>query len=74
MKQLPGTSQANTPPPLDVQDRFCSPRETSRIVNLSRTTLWRQVCAGAFPAPVRISPGRIAWRRSDLERWIEAPR
>jgi prophage regulatory protein len=66
--------QASSPTDTPALDRFCSPRETCAIVNLSRTTLWRLARVGDFPAPVRISPGRIAWRRSDLERWIEAPR
>jgi predicted DNA-binding transcriptional regulator AlpA len=27
---------------------------------------------GRFPAAVQLSPNRIAWRLSDLERWKEA--
>jgi prophage regulatory protein len=37
----------------------------------SDTTLWRRVRAGDFPAPIRISPGRVAWRESDVNSWIE---
>jgi predicted DNA-binding transcriptional regulator AlpA len=31
----------------------------------------RQRDPHSFPAPVQLSPGRIAWRRVDLERWNE---
>lgn len=36
----------------------------------SRTTVWREVRAGRFPAPVATSPNRVAWRESDLDHWI----
>ena len=43
-------------------------------VGVSRTTLWRRVQAGDFPAPVRLGGARaraMGWRRADVERWIE---
>jgi predicted DNA-binding transcriptional regulator AlpA len=35
-------------------------------------TAWRmrQRDPNSFPAPIALSPGRIAWRRSDLEKWL----
>lgn len=37
---------------------------------ISNTTLWRWIRAGAFPAPVRLGPSPVRfWRRSDLEKW-----
>ena len=36
----------------------------------SRSTLWRQVKAGKFPAPVKLSGGITAWRKSDLDNWV----
>ena len=45
------------------------------LIGLSRTSLWRRVRAGDFPAPVRLG-GResraVGWRRADVERWLEA--
>ena len=35
----------------------------------SRSTLWRQVKAGTFPAPIKISDGVTAWLKSDLDLW-----
>lgn len=36
---------------------------------ISRTTAWRGVRAGWLPAPVPVSPGRRAWRASDVSAW-----
>lgn len=36
----------------------------------SDTTLWRQVKAGNFPAPIKISANAVAWREADVEQWI----
>lgn len=36
---------------------------------ISRTTAWRGVRDGWLPAPIRISPGRKAWRSSDIAAW-----
>ena len=73
-----------------MRERFRSDRSTESVLNsshlilrtpavlaligLSRTSLWRRVCAGDFPAPVRLG-GRgsraVGWRRADVERWLE---
>ena len=40
---------------------------------LSRTTLWRRVRAGDFPAAVRLGePGSraVGWRRAEVESWL----
>ena len=41
-------------------------------VSLSDTTLWRLERTGKFPKSIRISPGVVAWRESDVQAWIEA--
>lgn len=41
-----------------------------RFVPFSKSTLWRQVKSGLFPAPVRLSTGITAWRAEDVRRWI----
>ncbi|MDE2184978.1 MAG: AlpA family phage regulatory protein, partial [Alphaproteobacteria bacterium] len=43
-----------------------------RLVTLSRTTVWRRVRQGTFPAPVSLGTTRIAWRESDIAAWMEA--
>lgn len=46
--------------------------EVFKRVALSRTTIWRRIQQGTFPAPVSLGPTRIAWREADIVAWIEA--
>lgn len=39
---------------------------------LSRSTVLRLVAAGIFPAPVRLSPGRIGFFDDEVEAWQRA--
>ncbi|MGE0424468.1 MAG: helix-turn-helix transcriptional regulator [Reyranellaceae bacterium] len=38
-------------------------------VRLSAATIWRKVRNGSFPRPVRVSAGRVAWVKSEIEAW-----
>lgn len=49
---------------------FVRQRLLLRFVPFSKSTLWRRVKAGDFPAPVRLSAGVTAWRAEDVRRWI----
>ena len=40
------------------------------FVPISRSTLWRQIQAGTFPGPVKLSARVTAWRAEDVRRWI----
>lgn len=39
-------------------------------VRYSRVHLRRLTAKGRFPAPIQLSDNRIAWRLTDLERWL----
>ena len=39
-------------------------------VPFSAATLWRNVRAGTFPAPVKLSQRVTAWRIADIRRWM----
>jgi predicted DNA-binding transcriptional regulator AlpA len=41
---------------------------------LCRTSVWDMARKGLFPRPVKISPGRIAWKESDLAQWMAGRR
>ena len=50
-------------------------RERELIPNhvpFSHATLWRQVKAKRFPAPVRLSDNITAWRCADVHAWLES--
>ncbi|WP_433704612.1 helix-turn-helix transcriptional regulator [Paraburkholderia sacchari] len=38
---------------------------------LASTTLDRLIASGGFPVPVRTSPATIAWRQSEVSKWIK---
>lgn len=38
---------------------------------LSRSTIYRRIAAGTFPAPLALGPGTVRWRLSDVDAWIE---
>jgi len=43
-----------------------------RRIPLSRSTIWRRIRDGNFPAPIQISPGRVAWLDRDILAWMAA--
>lgn len=40
---------------------------------LSRSTIYRKIAEGSFPAQIRISVNGAGWRESDLNRWVANP-
>ncbi|WP_373371327.1 helix-turn-helix transcriptional regulator [Microvirga sesbaniae] len=44
--------------------------EVRQLTGLSRTTTWRMVRKGRFPAPVKLTEHAIGWRQSDLDAWL----
>lgn len=57
-------------------------REPDRIIRLktvlartglSRSTIYRKINEGTFPAQLRISTNSAGWRESDINRWITNP-
>ncbi len=58
LKQLVGDPKASPPVP--------------PIVPMGRSSIWRNVKAGTFPAPVKLGPMTTAWRAEDIHAWIDA--
>ena len=56
-------------------NRILRTPEVVRVTGLSKTTIWRRVRSGDFPAPVKLgSPDSrsIGWRQEEIEKWIES--
>lgn len=47
--------------------------EVLRITALSRSSLYRRIASGDFPAPVSLGGRAKGWRRAALLEWIEDP-
>lgn len=41
--------------------------------SLSRSTIYRKIADGTFPAQLRISTNGAGWRESDIDRWVANP-
>jgi prophage regulatory protein len=42
------------------------------VTSLSKATVYRKVGDGSFPAPLKIGKARVAWRQSDIAKWMAA--
>ena len=49
---------------------FLSNNQTCEMVNLSISTINRMVREGSFPKKVKLSPNRVGFRLSDIEKWV----
>jgi prophage regulatory protein len=43
-----------------------------QATGLGRSTIYRLIADGAFPAPVHLGPRAVAWRWSDLDQWSQS--
>ena len=42
------------------------------MVGLSKSTLYRKVKAGLFPAPIKLSANLVVWKQEVVMEWIAA--
>jgi prophage regulatory protein len=54
-------------------DRLLRIGEVISSTGLSRRSLYRMVDRGDFPRQVQIGANMVAWRQSDVDRWIADP-
>ena len=40
---------------------------------LSRSTIYRKIAEGTFPAQIKISINGAGWKESDINRWVANP-
>jgi prophage regulatory protein len=51
-------------------DRVLTTSELLARIPLDRTTIWRMVREGRFPAPIQLTTARIGWRWSTITAWL----
>lgn len=54
-------------------ERYLREEQVLEVTTLSHATLWREIKAGRFPRQVRLSPGRVGWRVSEINSWLSDP-
>lgn len=52
-------------------DQLLRRRDVERMCAISRATLYRYIKKNVFPRPIRIGPGSVRWRLSDVAKWME---
>lgn len=45
--------------------------EVARLTGLGKSKIYADIAAGAFPAPVRLSPRLVAWDSVAIASWID---
>jgi prophage regulatory protein len=53
-------------------ERLLSLKQVREIIPFSPMQLYRLQKSGEFPRRIKIGKHRIAWRESDIQKWIEA--
>ena len=44
--------------------------EVEAMVGLSRPTIYARMAQNTFPRPVKLGTRAVAWRLSDIQKWI----
>ena len=44
--------------------------DVCRRTSMGKTSIYRKIEQGAFPAPVQISPKMVRWKASEIDAWI----
>lgn len=50
--------------------RGLSVDQVLKVVPFSKCTLYREIKAGRFPAPSRLSTGRVCWLENEVSDWL----
>jgi prophage regulatory protein len=55
-----------------IAERVLPKSEVLRITGFAAATLWREIRAKRFPAPIPISPKRVGFLESEVQEWLYA--
>ena len=52
--------------------KLINTRELTRIIGVSRATIYRWMDAGTFPMSIELSANRVAWLEDEVKDWINS--
>ncbi|MEB8389263.1 AlpA family transcriptional regulator [Rhodobacteraceae bacterium KMM 6894] len=55
-----------------MNDRILRRKDVEELTGLSRSTIYRHVSAGTFPAPIKLTERLIGWRESAISSWMHS--
>lgn len=56
---------------MDMKERLLRGPEVLYKTGLSQSEKYRRIAAGTFPKPLKLGARAVAWRESEIQRWIE---
>ena len=54
-----------------MEERLLRRPEVEEVTGLSRASIYAKMAKGDFPRPMRLGPRAVAWRQSDVQKWID---
>lgn len=51
-------------------ERFIRLPELEQIVGFKRSTIYRKLSEGSFPAPIKCGPNTTVWLASSIDQWM----
>ncbi len=52
--------------------QFYRVSELTKILSVSRASIYNWLKKGTFPKPIKISDSVTVWRKSDIEDWVSS--
>ena len=56
----------------EMEQLLRKPEVQKMAANMSNSTLYHLMNTGDFPKPVKLGKRSVAWRRSEIEEWINS--
>ena len=53
----------------DIEVKYLTCKEVLARYKLYRSTMYRWIKDGLFPAPIQLGPRCVRWKLADLEKW-----
>lgn len=55
---------------MPLPDRLLRIQDVTACTSLSKTTVYKRIAEGTFPAPVSLGAQCVRWRASDISAWV----
>jgi len=70
LQQVTNSVQSKQIPQNQPKEKILRIEEVTKMVGLSRSTIWRMETKGTFPARVPLGTRSVGWRSIEIEEWI----
>lgn len=53
-----------------MEARILRLNDVRKLLNLHKSTIYRMIKAGDFPAPIKLGPNSVGWKVTEIEEWL----